>query len=150
MKSCLIFLFSLLLTPFAQAQTTPNPQLGLGYTYKVETGVAGKQVYISGQRPFDANGELVGAGDVSAQTQQVFQNLVAALGRVGMTMSDVKQVTYHLKGAPGLVNVSASQQASSVGTSFFGQATPGVQEVKSIAKIARDDVLVEVEVIAVK
>lgn len=150
MKSPLIFLFSLLLTSFVRAQTTPDPQLGLGYTYKVETGVAGKQVYISGQRPFDANGELVGAGDLQAQTQQVFQNLVAALGRVGMTMRDVKQVTYHLKGVPGLVNVSASQQAAGVGTSFFGQATPGVQEVKSIAKIARDDVLVEVEVIAVK
>lgn len=148
MKSYFIFLFFLLLTPFVQGQTTPNPQLG--YTYKVEVGVAGKQVYISGQRPFNANGELVGAGDLSAQTQQVFQNLVVALGRVGMTMGDVKQVTYHLKGIAGLVNAVASQQASSVGAGFFGQAALGLQETKSLAQIARDDVLVEVEVVAVK
>lgn len=148
MKHYLIFLFSLLLMPFVQAQTVPNSHLG--YTYKVETGVVGKQVYISGQRPFNANGELVGAGDLSAQTRQVFQNIAAALDRVGMSMSDIKQVTYHLKGVAGLVNVAASQQASSVGTSFLGQAMPGIQETKSIEKIARDDILVEVEVIAVK
>ena len=148
MKPYFILLIGVLLAPFVQAQTTPSPQLG--YTYKVETGVAGKEVYISGQRPFNANGELVGAGDLQVQTQQVFENLSAALGRVGMTMKDVKQVTYHLKGVAGLVNESASQQASSVGAGFFGQATPGVQEVKSVAKIARDDVLIEVEVVAVK
>ena len=148
MKLYLIVLIGLLLTSFVQAQTTPNPQLG--YTYKVETGVAGKQVYISGQRPFNANGELVGAGNLSAQTRQVFENIAAALDRVGMTMGNVKQVTYLLKGVSGLVNVSDSQQASSVGTSFFGQAAPSIQDVKSIEKIARDDVLVEVEVVAVK
>ena len=150
MKTYLIFLIGLLLTSFVQAQTTPDPRLGQGYTYKVETGVAGKEVYISGQRPFNADGELVGAGDLAAQTQQVFQNITAALDRIGMTMRDVKQVTYHLKGAPGLVNESASQQASGVGSSFFGQATPGIQEVKSLAQIARDDVLIEVEVIAIR
>lgn len=140
----------LLLTSFVQAQTPPDPRLGLGYTYKVETGVAGKEVYISGQRPFDANGELVGAGDLSAQTQQVFANVLAALAKVGMSMRNVRQVTYHLKGVPGQVDASASQVASGVGSSFFGQTTPGVLEIKSLAKIARDDVLIEVEVIAIK
>lgn len=148
MNRFFLFSVSLLLTSFVQAQTTPSPQLG--YTYKVDTGVAGKQVYISGQRPFNANGELVGAGDLTAQTRQVFENITAALSRVGMTMGDVKQVTYLLKGASGLVNVSDSQQASSVGTSFFGQAAPGIQDTKSVSLIARDDVLVEVEVIAIK
>ena len=148
MKSCLILLVCLLLTSFVQAQTAPNLQLG--YTYKVETGVVGKEVYISGQRPYNANGELVGAGNLQVQTQQVFQNLIAALDRVGMTMRNVKQVTYHLRGVPGQVDASASQLSSSVGNSFFGQTTPGVQAVKSLEKIARDGVLVEVEVVAVK
>lgn len=148
MKTCVLFLASLLLMSYAQAQTTPSPQLG--YTYKVETGVAGKEVYISGQRPYNANGELVGVGDLSAQTQQVFQNLVAALERVGMTMRNVKQVTYHLKGIPGQVNQSSSQLASSIGNGFFGQIAPGLQEVKNINTIIRDDMLIEVEVVAVK
>jgi 2-iminobutanoate/2-iminopropanoate deaminase len=148
MKACFILLFSLMGMSFAQAQTSSNPQLG--YTYKVDTGVAGKEVYISGQRPYKATGELVGAGDLAAQTQQVFENLIAALDKVGMTMRNVKQVTYHLRGVPGQVNQSAAQQASNVGSTFFGQTAPGIQQVKSIAKIVRDDVLVEVEVIAVK
>jgi len=148
MRYYLLFSISLLLTPFAKAQTPSTLQFG--YTYKVETGVGDRQVYISGQRPFNASGELVGAGNLQAQTQQVFQNLVAALSRVGMTMRNVRQVTYHLRGVPGQIDVSASQLASSVGTGFFGQTAPGVQEIKSIAKIVRDDVLVEVEVVAIK
>ncbi|WP_080240178.1 RidA family protein [Spirosoma rigui] len=148
MKFFFTCLASLLLTTFVQAQTNPNPQLG--YTYKVDTGVVGKEVYISGQRPYNASGELVGTGNLGEQTRQVFQNLVAALDRVGMTMRNVKQVTYHLRGTPGQVNAAASQTASSVGAGFFGQIAPGLQQVKSLEKIVRDDVLIEVEVIAVK
>jgi 2-iminobutanoate/2-iminopropanoate deaminase len=148
MKFFFTCLASLLLTTYVQAQTTPNPQLG--YTYKVETGVEGKEVYISGQRPYNANGEIVGNGNLGVQTRQVFQNLVAALERVGMTMRNVKQVTYHLRGAPGQVNAAAAQMASAVGAGFIGQIAPGLQEVKSIEKITRDEVLIEVEVVAIK
>ena len=148
MKAYFIFFLSLLSASFATAQTTANPQMG--YTYKVDTGVSGREVYITGQRPFNDKGELVGAGNLSAQTQQVFTNVVAALDKVGMTMRNVKQVKYHLKGVPGQVDVAASQLASSVGSGFFGQVIPGVQEIKSLEKIARDDILIEVEVIAVK
>jgi 2-iminobutanoate/2-iminopropanoate deaminase len=148
MKFLFTSLIGFLLTNFALAQTPPNPQLG--YTYKVETGVAGKEVYISGQRPYNANGELVGNGNLGQQTRQVFQNLVAALDRVGMTMRNVKQVTYHLRGTPGQINAEASQTASAVGAGFFGQIAPGLQQVKSLEKIARDEILIEVEVVAIK
>ncbi len=148
MKYGFILLMSFLLTSYAQAQTAPKPQPG--YTYKVDVGVAGKQVYISGQRPFNANGDLVGAGDLSAQTKQVFENLKTALGTVGMTLRDVKQVTYHLKGVAGQVNAQASQLAMSAGTAYFTQGAPQIADVRSIPKIVQDDVLIEVEVIAIK
>ncbi|MFD2572107.1 RidA family protein [Spirosoma soli] len=149
MNNYFLLLAGLLLTSWTQAQTIPTPQPG--YTYKVETGVASQQVFISGQRPFNTNGELVGAGDLAAQTRQVFENLKTALGTVGMTLRDVTQITYHLKGVAGQVNPAASQLAANTGAVFFPQgAPPRVADTKSIAKIVRDDVLIEVEVIAIK
>lgn len=140
----------LLLASAAQAQTTPKPLPG--YTYKIETGAAGKQVYVSAQRPFNANGDLVGAGNLEVQTQQVFENLKTALGQVSMTLNDVTQITYHLKGIEGKVDALASQQVSNVGTLNFAQTvTPKITQVKSIPQIVQDNsILVEIEVVAVK
>ncbi len=148
MKHCLAILFCALTTSFVHAQTEPKQPTG--YLYKVETGVSGRQVYVSNQRPFNANGELVGPGDLTTQTQQVFENIKTALGTVGLTLRDVKQVTYHVKGTTTQVNSAVSQQVNSVGATFFTQGAPSIAEIKSIPKIARDEVLVEVEVIAEK
>jgi enamine deaminase RidA (YjgF/YER057c/UK114 family) len=39
----------------------------------------GRLIFISGQVAQDANGNLVGAGDMAVQTRQVFENLKVAL-----------------------------------------------------------------------
>lgn len=148
MKPSLTLLIALLGASLVQAQTTPKPQPG--YTYKVDTGAPGKTIYVCGQRPFNANGDLVGAGNLQAQARQVFENLKSALGSVGMSLRDVTQVTYHIKGATGQISPQSSQQISSVGAAYFTQGAPKIADIKSIPKIARDDVLIEVEVIAVK
>lgn len=137
-----------LLTSAALAQGPAKPQTG--YTYKVETGTPGKQVFVSAQRPFDEKGNLVGAGNLTLQARQVFKNLKAALHSVGMNLSDVNQITYHLKGTSGTINAQSSQQVASMGAAYFATSTPQIVDVKSIPKIVRDDVLLEVEVIAVK
>lgn len=43
----------------------------------------GEHLYISGQIPLDADGNLVGKGDIEAQTRQVFVNLVNVLAAAG-------------------------------------------------------------------
>lgn len=148
MKHVILLLAGVLLATWAQAQTPEKPLSG--YTYKVEPGLPGKQVYISGQRPYNAKGELVGAGSLSVQTRQVFENLKAALSSVGMSLRDVTQVTYHLKGTSGIVNAQASQQLASVGAIYFPMGAPKLSATKSIPKIVAEDVLIEVEVVAVK
>jgi enamine deaminase RidA (YjgF/YER057c/UK114 family) len=42
------------------------------------TGPA-KTVYVGGQNAINASGEVVGKGDLAAQTEQIFHNLEAAL-----------------------------------------------------------------------
>lgn len=149
MKHILILFGWLLLASCTQAQTNEVPSLPTGYLYKVEPGVPGKQVYICGEHPFNQNGQLVAAGDLSGQTRQVFENIKTALATVSMTLQDVTQVTYSIKGTSVKVSADTAQLLTNLGKVYFVEP-PKLMEVKSIPKIMRDDVLIQVEVIAMK
>jgi enamine deaminase RidA (YjgF/YER057c/UK114 family) len=57
----------------------------------IPPGVA--TVYVGGQNAVDANGALVGADDIAAQTAQVMANLKTALAAAGASMSDLVSCT---------------------------------------------------------
>lgn len=58
---------------------------------------AGEWVFCSGQIPLDPNtGEVVGVGDVEAQTEQVLRNLDAVLRAAGANRTDVVKATVYL------------------------------------------------------
>ncbi|HVR49537.1 MAG TPA: RidA family protein [Pseudorhodoferax sp.] len=59
---------------------------------------AGDFVYVSGQVPVDAQGEIV-LGGVEAQTRQVMENLRAALALAGADFDDVCKCTVWLADA---------------------------------------------------
>jgi reactive intermediate/imine deaminase len=59
---------------------------------------AGDFVYISGQVPTNADGEIV-AGGIEAQTRQVMDNVVSVLDLAGATLDDVCKVTVWLQDA---------------------------------------------------
>ena len=65
----------------------------VGYTQVVEV-TGSKMLYLSGQIALDTAGQIVGVGDLHAQTQQVFENLKAGLAAVGATFEHV--VKLHL------------------------------------------------------
>jgi len=57
--------------------------------------VAGPLVFVSGQIPLDAAGNLV-AGDIVVQTVQVIANLKAILAAVSLDLKDVVKTTVYL------------------------------------------------------
>ena len=59
---------------------------------------AGDFVYVSGQVPAGADGEIV-AGGIEAQTRQVMENLKAVLALAGATFDDVCKSTCWLQDA---------------------------------------------------
>ena len=59
---------------------------------------AGDTVYVSGQVPIDAKGEIV-QGGIETQTRQVFDNLKAALALADCTLADVVKMTVWLDDA---------------------------------------------------
>ena len=142
-----IALLSLLSLPVAAAQAQTDPALIsvlTGYTYPVDQAIPGKKVYISCQRPINAQGEVVGRGDINAQTTQVFENLKTALQRVGGSLANVKQVSYRIK------NLSQNKSAGFDRTiSTYLPQTPPLTDFRNTQTLLRDDMLLEVEVIAV-
>lgn len=136
----------------SQAQQAPAPTpVPSGYLYKVETGIPGQTVYVCGERPFNATGDLVGSANLGAQTRQIFENIKTSLATVSMSLKDITQVKYSVKDNTGTTQVSKldSQLLKTVEATYFTIA-PKIVEMKNVTQTVRSDVLIEVEVIAVK
>ena len=77
-----------------QRLNPPSLSKPTGYSHATLV-TAGRQVHVSGQVALNASGEIVGKGDIAAQTEQVYQNPKAALSAAGADMRHVfKLVTY--------------------------------------------------------
>ena len=53
-------------------------------------------MFVAGQLPLDANGALVGVGDIRAQTKAVLANMAAILGAAGSSLDRVVKTTVFL------------------------------------------------------
>jgi enamine deaminase RidA (YjgF/YER057c/UK114 family) len=56
----------------------------------------GKILFIAGQTASDQNGNVVGVGDIKAQTEQVYANLKAVLKAAGGTIDDLVMTTTYI------------------------------------------------------
>jgi len=103
---------------------------------------AGRLVFVSGCVATDAEGRTVGGGDVVAQARQVHENLKTCLAAAGATFADVCKVTVFLK------DVADREKVNIARREYFGPHRPASTLVQ-IARLVRDDLLVEIEAIAV-
>jgi enamine deaminase RidA (YjgF/YER057c/UK114 family) len=62
------------------------------YTH-VAVATGSRLVFVAGQEPEDADGHLVGAGDLAVQARQVFANLGRALAAAGARPEHVAKIT---------------------------------------------------------
>jgi reactive intermediate/imine deaminase len=113
-----------------------------GYSHVVDAR-PGRLVYVSGQVPLDREGQLVGPGDFEAQARQVFANLSAALDAAGAKWSDVVKVTYFLRDVSNVVQLRA------IRNEYIDTEHPPASTLVEVSGLFRDDVLVEIEAIAV-
>jgi enamine deaminase RidA (YjgF/YER057c/UK114 family) len=124
---------------FINPETMHRPA---GYTHVVEV-TAGRPVYIAGQIALDPMGTLVGPGDIGAQTRQVFDNLQAALQAVGAGFEQVVKLTYYLVDATQLPVVRE------VRDQYLNPQQPPASTAVEVRRLARDDLLIEVDAVAV-
>lgn len=64
----------------------------------VASATGGRLVFVAGQAADDANGTLVGPGDLGAQARQAFENLGRALAAAGARPEQVARITIFVVG----------------------------------------------------
>jgi reactive intermediate/imine deaminase len=103
----------------------------------------GGLVYTSGQIALDpAGGQMVGAGDVEAETRQVLANLRAVLATAGAGFGDVLKTTMFLADLGDFAKVNAIYAA------IFDGAPPPARSTIQAAALPRG-AKVEIDMIAV-
>lgn len=104
---------------------------------------AGRMIFASGQVARDVDGQLVGAGDIRAQTRKTLQNLQAVLSEAGATMDDVVKVTVFV------TNLSEHFAAiHEIRAEFFAAPYPASTLVE-VSQLVDPEMLIEIEAIAV-
>ncbi|MFE9099469.1 RidA family protein [Actinomadura geliboluensis] len=121
----------------------PGLAPGPGYSHAVSADLPGRLVAVSGQIALDAAGNLVGPGDLEAQTRQVFANLEAALAAAGARWEHVVRLGYFLRDAGGVGVVRA------VRAEFVPEGVAPAASLVEVSRLVRDDLLVEIEALAV-
>jgi 2-iminobutanoate/2-iminopropanoate deaminase len=108
---------------------------------RVETGDA-VWIHVSGQIAIDLEGNLVGPGDLRAQTRQVFENLRAILEAHGATFADVVKIGTYLTTLDDLAGMRE------VRSEYLTSEPPASTAVQVVALVV-PDALIEIDLVAV-
>ena len=102
-----------------------------------------KLLFISGEGPFDLEGNLIGkGGDMEAQARQTFKNIEAALEAAGADFSNVVKLTIFV------TDMSKTAGFSKARSEFIVPDYPAATLV-GVASLGNDEMLLEVDAIAV-
>ncbi|MGC2777023.1 MAG: pyrimidine utilization protein C [Bradyrhizobium sp.] len=101
---------------------------------------AGNVVYVSGTLALDANGNIVGVGDIAAQTRHVLKSIKSVLEAAGGGLSDVAFNTIILK------NLSDYAAMNKIYAEYFPANPPARYCIA--AELVKPEFLVEIASIA--
>ena len=120
---------------------TVAPPVG-SYTHAVRVETAGGVwVYVSGQIANGLDGNLVGPGDLRAQTRQVFENLQAILEANGATFADVVKIGTYLTTLDDLAGMREVR-------SEYLTAEPPASTAVQVVALVVPDAMIEIDLVA--
>ena len=76
----------------------PAEVIRLDGHHQVSVATGSKLISLAGQVSWDAEGQLIGEGDLAAQTEQCYLNVAASLAGAGATMNDITGLTHYIVG----------------------------------------------------
>lgn len=114
-----------------------------GYSH-VTVVTSSRQAHISGQVALNAAGEVVGKGDLAAQTEQVFINLGHALAAAGSQLSDVFKVVIYVVG----LDPDKAAAVRAVRNKHLGDGPYPASTMVGVTALVHPDLLIEIEAIA--
>lgn len=135
------------MTRYLTPVNPPSLMRPVGYTHGWEAR-GGRLLVVSGQVAKDADGKLVGAGDLVAQFRQVCENLRAVVTAAGGSLSDVVKLTIYVTDVAAYK--ARLEPIGRVYREYFGRHYPamtlvGVHDLFDAA----DGCLIEIEATAV-
>ena len=114
------------------------------FSQAVAVSGAVKTVYVGGQNAVDTSGKIVGQGDIAAQTEQVMQNIQAALAAGGASLEHViKWNLYLVQGQPLQPGFEVFQRI------WNRRPNPPAITMAYVAGLANPDFLIEMDAIAI-
>ncbi|SRR6266566_4885265 len=123
--------------------TVPGVADGPGFSHAVTT--SGRLAFVSGQIALDAEGRLVGAGDLAAQTRQALGNLERILHALGADWPDVVRIGWFV------LDASQVQAIRDARDEFLrpalGERPNPASTLLQVAGLVRPEFLVEVEAV---
>ena len=102
----------------------------------------GSTVYVSGQLSRDAQGNIIGRGDMAAQTRQVIANIAEILRAAGGELRHVVKLTAFM------TDMDLAPQAWAVREEAFAAHPPASTGVQ-VMRLTHPDFLIEIEAVAV-
>lgn len=115
----------------------PRPRYSQGIATE-----GGRLLFVAGQTASDQNGNVVGKGDIKAQTKQVFANLKAVLEEAGGTLDDLVMTTTYI------VDRKYREGYNEVRHGLY-KGDPATSTLVIITGLAHPDYLIEIAGIAV-
>lgn len=112
------------------------------YSQVVIVEGAGRQIFVAGQVARDADGQVVGKGDMAAQIAQVGENIKACLEAAGASLDDVVKTTTYV------TDIEEYFRHADVRLRYFGKATPTSTTVE-VSRLASPEMMVEIEAFAI-
>ena len=119
----------------------PAPMRGGAFSAGVEAP-AGRTVYVSGQVSMDADGNVVGDGDVKRQTETVLEHVKTVVEEAGGGMDDIVKVTVFI------TDMAFYDEIHEVRRRYFEEPYPASSMVE-VSALIDPRLLIEIEAIAV-
>lgn len=142
-----MFLMMFLCSLTAQHKQHINPDgVNKPKTYSQVVKVnGGTMIFTSGIVANDVDGNIIGKGDLKAQVKQAFDNLKIVLAAAGAEFTDVVKMTYYV------VNYKPEQipMIREVRANYLPTENPPVSTLVGVAALFQEDVLIEIEAVAV-